>query len=111
LRGRGSASVYHPRYSGIDAKQIGRLPVKGFIHASAHVHDVDGQTVIEDGETPVGIVAGFEVAPGDARDIQVANAHAWGSDILIFEDVGWAGSALYIARYPDDKGIASYFSK
>ena len=27
LRGRGSASVYHPRYSGIDAKQIGRLPV------------------------------------------------------------------------------------
>ena len=34
----------------------------GFIYASAHVRDVDGQTVIEDGLTPVGIDAGFEVA-------------------------------------------------
>jgi hypothetical protein len=84
---------------------------KGFIYASAHVRDVDGQTVIEDGHTPVGIDAGFEVAPGDRSDVQVANAHAWGSMSLIFSDGTLAGSALGIAEYPSFKGIASYFSK
>ena len=80
---------------------------KGFIYASAHVHDVDGQTVIRDGCTPVDIDAGFEVAPGDASDIEVANAHAWGSYFLIFSDGMWAASALD----PSYKGIASYFCK
>ena len=80
---------------------------KGFIYTSAHVHDVDGQTIIKDGCTPVGIDAGFEVAPGDASDIEVANAHAWGSLYLIFSDGRATGSALQ----PSFKGIASYFCK
>ena len=84
---------------------------KGFIYASAHVHDVDGQTIIQDGDTPVDIDAGFEVAPGDASDIEVANAHAWGSRCLTFSDGARAWSALQIAQVPVDKGIASYFSK
>jgi hypothetical protein len=83
----------------------------GFIYASAHVHDVDGQAVIKDGDTPVGIDAGFEVAPGDASDIEVANAHAWGSEALIFSDGRVAACALWIAKDPSFKGIASYFSK
>ena len=84
------------------------------MYASAHVHDVDGQTVIHDGRTPVGIDAGFEVAPGDASDVEVANAHAWGSGSLIFSDGAWAFSALSIAMSPQNpslKGTASYFSK
>ena len=84
---------------------------KGFIYASAHVHDVDGRTVIRDGNTPVDIDAGFEVAPGDASDIEVANAHAWGSLSLVFSDGTSTGSALGIAMYPSWKGIASYFCK
>jgi hypothetical protein len=48
----------------------------------------DGQTVIKDGDTPVGIDAGFEFAPGDASDIEVANAHAWGSGALVFRHCG-----------------------
>jgi hypothetical protein len=84
---------------------------KGFIYTTAHVHDVDGQTVIQDGCTPVDIDAGFEVAPGDARDIEVANAHAWESGRLIFSDGAFAYSALHIAEYPSYKGIASYFCK
>ena len=80
---------------------------KGFIYTSAHVRDVDGQTEIEDGGTPVGIDAGFEVAPGDASDVEVANAHAWGSDLLIFSD----GTAAYSAKWRSNKGIASYFCK
>ena len=51
--------------------------------------------------------AGFEVAPGDASDIEVANAHAWGSDYLIFSDGALTGSATN----PFWKGIASYFCK
>ena len=84
---------------------------KGFIYTSAHVHDVDGQDYIHDGCTPVDIDAGFEVAPGDASDVEVANAHAWGSLCLIFSDGAWAYSALGVAEFPSDKGIASYFSK
>jgi hypothetical protein len=84
---------------------------KGFIYVSAHVRDVDGQTFIVDGDTPVDIDAGFEVAPGDASDIEVANAHAWGSDALIFSDGTYAESALQIALVPFLKGIASYFCK
>ena len=84
---------------------------KGFIYVSAHVRDVDGRTYIWDGDTPVGIDAGFEVAPGDASDIEVANAHAWGSIALIFSDGTAAGSALGVAKYPSAPGIASYFSK
>jgi hypothetical protein len=80
---------------------------KGFIYTSAHVHDVDGQTVIRDGDTPVDIDAGFEVAPGDASDIEVANAHAWGSGALIFSDGAWAYS---LNTGHGSKGIASSFA-
>jgi hypothetical protein len=41
----------------------------------------------------------------------VANAHAWGSDALIFSDGTYAESALQIALVPFLKGIASYFCK
>ena len=77
----------------------------GFVYASAHVHDVDGQTDIQDGGTPVGIDAGFEVAPGDAGDVEVANAHAWGSVFLLFSDGARASSALDIAWEPSHIGI------
>jgi hypothetical protein len=76
----------------------------GFIYASAHVRDVDGQNHIEDGWMPVGIDAGFEVAPGDAIDVEVANAHAWGSLALIFSDGTRAWSALGLAENPSLKG-------
>ncbi len=38
---------------------------------------------MQDGKTFVDIDAGLEVAPGDASDIEVANAHPWGSDFLL----------------------------
>ncbi len=91
---------------------------KGFIYASAHVHDVGLYGYIQDGKTPVDIDAGFEVAPGDASDIEVANAHAWGSLCLIFSDGAVADSLLSIAGDLERRGfteargiLASYFSK
>ena len=84
---------------------------EGFFYASAHVRRVDGLTQVLDGDTAVGIDAGFEVAPGDASDVEVANAYAWGSGALVFSDGAYAYSALQIAQLPCDKGIASYFCK
>jgi hypothetical protein len=46
------------------------------------------------GCTEVCIDAGFEVAPGDDRDVEVAYAHSWGSEGLIFSD----GSRVSIAE-------------
>jgi hypothetical protein len=54
----------------------------------------------------VDIDAGFEVAPGDASDIEVANAHPWGSYWLVFSDGAWAATALNIAKVPPHKGMS-----
>ena len=78
----------------------------GYIYAVAHAHDVDCRDDIYDGNTFVDIDAGFEVAPGDASDIEVANAHPWGSSWLVFSDGGAAGTALPIAQVPSWKGLS-----
>ncbi len=78
----------------------------GYIYAVAHAHDVDCRDVIYDGRTFVDIDAGLEVAPGDASDIEVANAHPWGSNYLVFSDGARAGNALNIAKYPSEKGMS-----
>ncbi len=57
----------------------------------------------------VDIDAGLEVAPGDASDIEVANAHPWGSLTLVFSDGAFAGTARFIAEYPSYKGMSCYF--
>jgi hypothetical protein len=81
----------------------------GYIYAVAHAHDVDCRDLIQDGKTFVDIDAGFEVAPGDASDIEVANAHPWGSRGLVFSDGAGAGTALGIASYPCNRGMSCYF--
>ena len=78
----------------------------GYIYAVAHARDVGCRDMIFDGDTFVDIDAGLEVAPGDASDIEVANAHPWGSRYLVFSDGGWAGTALNIAEYPSYKGMS-----
>ena len=74
----------------------------------AHLHDVDGRDKIYDGDTPVDIDAEFDVAPGDSSDVEVANAHAWGSVCLILSDGAASYSALRIVEEPSNKGITSY---
>ncbi len=53
----------------------------------------------------------FEVAPGDASDVPVANAHDWGSQCLVFGDGSLANTALRITQALFNKGIACTFSK
>lgn len=89
--GRYTAAGKHVRY-------------KDYIYATAHVHDVDGRHVVQDGHAPVDIDFGFEVAPGDRNDRKVANAHEWGSCFLVFSDGTWAATALKISEDPSVKG-------
>jgi hypothetical protein len=65
---------------------------------------------MRDGQTPVDIDAGFEVAPGDANDIEVTNAHAWGSNSLIFSDGAYCNTQVWIAQDPARKGMGALFS-
>jgi hypothetical protein len=66
---------------------------KGYIYATLRAHDVEGSEVWHEKSKPIGIEAGFEVAPGDASDIEVANAHRWGCKRLVFSDGLMARSA------------------
>jgi hypothetical protein len=58
----------------------------GYMYATAHFHDVDGAGIVTDGDDFVSVGAGFEIAPGDADDVAVCNAHAWGTRFLAFAD-------------------------
>ena len=126
LRGEGAPSLSHhtlqpapaictPEHRTPCPQRLTPLPpplplqlYKGFIYASAHLHDVDGRDKIYDGDTPVDIDAEFDVAPGDSSDVEVANAHAWGSVCLILSDGAASHSALRIVEEPSNKGITSY---
>ena len=79
------------------------------MYATAHARDVDCRHYIRDGKTLVDIDAGFEVAPGDASDIEVTNAHPWGSHLLVFSDGASAATALWITQDPSRKGMSCYF--
>ena len=77
------------------------------MYATAHTHDVNCRDDIVDGKTFVDIDAGFEVAPGDASDMEVANSHPWGCDALVFSDGAVAATAL--ADNPSYKGMSCCF--
>jgi hypothetical protein len=78
----------------------------GYIYAVAHAHNVDRRDYILDGQIFVDIDAGFEVAPGDASDIEVANAHPWGSGALVFSDGAYVLTGLGMANAPSLKGMS-----
>ena len=71
---------------------------KGYVYVSAHLHDVDSLVQIGDGDQLVDLHHDFEVAPGDANDIEVVNAHTWGSYGMVFSDGQVAGTSLNIAE-------------
>ena len=81
----------------------------GFVYAIAHVHDVEAFPP-EDGPEPVDIKDRFEIAPGDAADLQleVTKIHRWQCSHLVFSD----GAFAFTDMYSDDgkeKGIAFSF--
>jgi hypothetical protein len=51
-----------------------------------HLHKVDDRTLVEDGNKPVHVPAGWDIAPGDADDMRVCGAHPWQIEWLVFAD-------------------------
>jgi hypothetical protein len=72
-----------------------------------HCHKVsnfphDG-TVVKDGEEPLRVPAGWQIADGDAEDICVCSTFCWHSDYLVFAN----GDIYYTANDPSYRGTRS----
>jgi hypothetical protein len=65
------------------------------LYMTLHVHKVDDHTLVKDGEKPVRVPAGWEIAPGDAHDIRVCGAHPWQSYYLVFSNGDAYGTAMH----------------
>jgi hypothetical protein len=61
---------------------------------SLHSHKVDDCTRVEDGDKPVHVPSGWEIAPGDADDARVCAAHPWQSLFLVFSNGDSYGTAI-----------------
>jgi hypothetical protein len=59
-----------------------------------HCHIVDDRRRVEDGDTPVHVPAGWQIATGDADDIRVCGAHPWQSSCLVLANGGAYGTAM-----------------
>ena len=64
-----------------------------------HMHRVDDRTVVYDGDKPLHVPAGWDIAPGDADDMRVCGAHPWQSDYLVFADTYLCGTAMCSCFY------------
>ncbi len=59
-----------------------------------HSHKVDDRTRVGDGDKPLQVPAGWEIAVGDADDIRVCAAHPWQSHCLVFANGDYYGTAM-----------------
>jgi hypothetical protein len=69
----------------------------GYIYATAHAYKVKSRIRVQDNDgvySGVVIGDGFEIAPGDASDIEVTNAYPWQCLELFFSDDQRANTAL-----------------
>jgi hypothetical protein len=58
-----------------------------------HLREVDGQSIVSDGDQPIPVPAGWSIAKGSPDDFRVCAAHAWQSHCLVFADGNFFGTA------------------
>jgi hypothetical protein len=58
-----------------------------------HRRKVDCITFVEDGDQPVHVPAGWQIADGSADDVRVCGAHPWQSYYLVFANGDAYGTA------------------
>ncbi len=58
-----------------------------------HRRNVDDRTWVRDGQQPLPVPAGWQIAEGNADDIRVCAAHPWQSDYLVFANGDGYGTA------------------
>ena len=49
-----------------------------------HMHRVDDESWVEDGQHPLDVPAGWQIAEGSADDTRVCGSHPWQSEYLVF---------------------------
>ncbi len=77
-----------------------------------HVHKVDDRTLVQDGQKPVPVPDGWNIAPGDADDVRVCGAHPWQSNWLVLADAYICGTAMcHIPSYIGTQPPAAEFTK
>jgi len=62
-----------------------------------HHRKVDDHTRLQDGQQPLPVPAGWQIADGNADDVRVCGAHAWQSNWLVFAN----GDIWGTAAHPD----------
>ena len=58
-----------------------------------HRHKVDECTIVKDGDQPLDVPAGWQIADGSADDAHVCGAHPWQSNYLVFANGDRYGTA------------------
>ena len=58
-----------------------------------HRRKVDDRTKVKDGQQPLPVPAGWQIAEGNADDIRVCAAHPWQSSYLVFANGDRYGTA------------------
>ena len=58
-----------------------------------HRHKVDDSTIVQDGEQPLHVPAGWQIADGSADYFRVCGAHPWQSYSLVFANGDAYGTA------------------
>ncbi len=58
-----------------------------------HMHRVDDRTLVQDGDKPLDVPAGWQIADGSADDVRVCAAHPWQSGSLVFANGDAYGTA------------------
>ncbi len=74
------------------------------LYMTLHCHKVDDSTLIKDGQKPVHVPVGWQIAAGDADDIRVCGAHPWQSYALIFTNGDRYNTAM---ADPSDRGTCA----
>ncbi len=70
-----------------------------------HGHKVDDSTYVYDGEQPLEVPGGWQIADGSADDVRVCAAHPWQSGSLVFANGDSYGTACGPPFY---RGIAQF---
>jgi hypothetical protein len=59
-----------------------------------HRHIVDDRALVDDGDKPVHVPAGWLIAQGNSDDIRACGAHGWQSHYLVFANGDICGTAM-----------------
>jgi hypothetical protein len=59
-----------------------------------HIHRVSGSTLADDGDIPLHVPEGWQIADGNGDDIRVCGAYPWKSGGLVFANGDCCRTAL-----------------